>query len=728
MHHIGIPPRLQPSFLGLPSEIIYEIADCLEIRDLNAVVQTARRFDALLSPDLYRAGARYLSVNYTTPLIWAVRHHRLVAAQKLLERGADPVANFLGTTALHEAIKSNDTDAVLLILDQRIFLHPHDVDGMTPLVLAASCGRPSIVRLLLAAGADVGGANLIDWQTAIHRSVSEQNESGCRLLLETAAEVLDSNMAALQRYIRIQLLPDIANTGHTAMLKIPWDFYAAEKSEREATASDLLLSAAYGGRVETAQWLVSIGAKLTRPNPNDKTALHIAAENSDSELVGALLHMGADIEARDYFQHTPLFAAIYWGSLDAVRLLLDRGANPFAILPRGQNALHLCASRNKPALIPDLCRAGVNIHATDDDGDTALHYAAEGGYFECVQLLLRANADINARGRLGYTPLHTAIIVGGTEVSQLLMESGADLSAVDSKGYTLLHTAAQYGFNGFFSILLEATQKLGLPLSSPSVYGMTALEDAVCGHHGEIVETLLGAGVDANVSRNGTYALHLAVTRGLQGIDESLLSHGADPFLLDERGRTALDWARLNESIWETMAAHCGADGASRVTDPTQQALTLRKSIVDLATYLRNSEGTPNESQYLIRLGKCLLLLNDIPAAQIALGQPVDVTAEEGRKYIGSCDLCKDELTDDIGKFTCLVCCDVLLCRECMHEYNDGSDPSIKTMLFGSCLGHEFLEIQTSSLQFLDQTIGVDSQGRREWLEQLIAAYGPEHF
>ncbi|KAL2846635.1 ankyrin repeat-containing domain protein [Aspergillus pseudoustus] len=400
-----MPPGFQPSLSKLPPELILEIASHLGIRDLNALVQTARQYDTLLSRDLYQVGAKRTRVNGKTPLIWAVRNHRLVATQSLLEQGADPAANVLGTTAIHEAIRSNNTQAVELILAQNISVFPHNGSGITPLILAASRGKRLAVHLLLEAGASVSCTDPTDWQIAIRLAVAEQNELGCRLLLEMAPQVLGSNVDWLQHDIKIQLMPDAARNGYTAILKVLWDFYVAPESERQATASYLLLPAAYGGCVNTTRWLFSVGAKLAGLGTTDKkTALHMAAEDNLCELVRVLLDFDADIEARDDDHHTPLHAAICCGAIDAVRLLLDRGANLLAPLPLGQSTLHLCVGCSNAELVPVLCHAGVDVHATDDDGNTALHYAVRRGDADVEKALLEVGATLNAPGIPGNTP------------------------------------------------------------------------------------------------------------------------------------------------------------------------------------------------------------------------------------------------------------------------------------------------------------------------------------
>lgn len=74
--------------------------------------------------------------------------------------------------------------------------------------------------------------------------------------------------------------------------------------------------------------LLEYGANPNAPDGNQDTPLHWAAFKNMDSCVLVLLDGGAKANALDYNQDTPLSWAVMKGNLESVRLLLDYGALP----------------------------------------------------------------------------------------------------------------------------------------------------------------------------------------------------------------------------------------------------------------------------------------------------------------------------------------------------------------------------------------------------------------
>jgi uncharacterized protein len=85
-----------------------------------------------------------------------------------------------------------------------------------------------------------------------------------------------------------------------------------------------LMTAAIKGDLEGVQLLLDHGAKVDQPGWD---ALHYAATGPAPSVVKLLLDRGAAIDAPSPNGSTPLMMAAQYGSEDAVKLLLQRGAD-----------------------------------------------------------------------------------------------------------------------------------------------------------------------------------------------------------------------------------------------------------------------------------------------------------------------------------------------------------------------------------------------------------------
>jgi len=168
--------------------------------------------------------------------------------------------------------------------------------------------------------------------------------------------------------------------------------------------------------------------------PHSGKVLTLAAVMNRVDLVQLLIDHGAEVER----------AALLGPLDDAQRpvadLLIARGKKvPDWMLPR---ACRPDVSTNELHRVQVLLDYGATVEDRGRYGLTALHYAVRGGKLPLIKLLLERGAQANALGADGLTPLlhlsKTRSKADPIPVMQLLAAGGADLDARDEKGGTLL--------------------------------------------------------------------------------------------------------------------------------------------------------------------------------------------------------------------------------------------------------------------------------------------------
>jgi ankyrin repeat protein len=433
-------------------------------------------------------------------LIDAVRlGNRAAAAALLRQPGRVNTPEADGTTALHWAVRADDQEMVQLLLRAGADVKAANRYGVQPLALAAVNGNASIIELLLQAGADPNAALPEAGETVLMTAARTGRVEALQVLLAHGATV-----NTREGEFGETALMWAAVENHAAAVQMLID-NGADKDARSATVPQTaragrggpegqwtpLMYAARQGALAAARTLADAGADLNATAPGGTTALVLAIINDHYDLGAMLLEKGADPNIADSTGMAALYAAVdmhtltaYIGrpepklpdqldSLDMVRLLLARGANPNARLktrkpPRGQ-------SGGDPSL---------------GEGTTPLMRAAKTGDVVMMRLLLEHGADPNARQKNGTTLFMIASGMGwkggfetnrdrGTEAGaieamKLCLELGADINAVNDDGQTALHGAIGRGES-----VLEFLAKQGANLQARDNRGRTPLDLAI---------------------------------------------------------------------------------------------------------------------------------------------------------------------------------------------------------------------------------------------------------
>lgn len=141
-------------------------------------------------------------------------------------------------------------------------------------------------------------------------------------------------------------------------------------------------------------------------------------------------------------QTDDLLLAAAQGDLQTIRACLDAGIDPNSIHRAGGNsALHNATYSDRAPAVKLLLDRGadpnlrLNYRSLVDDheerGVVALMYALS---VDAAKSLIDAGADVNLQDEAGITPLMRAAHRGKAEIVQLLLDAGADASQQTKRG------------------------------------------------------------------------------------------------------------------------------------------------------------------------------------------------------------------------------------------------------------------------------------------------------
>ena len=293
--------------------------------------------------------------------------------------------------SVFQAIQRGDTAAVARALDGGINPNSKDEEGVPALMLAALFADAACVELLLKSGADPNRADA-SGATPLMWAIPDLRKA--RLLIEHGADVNAQS----------------SNLGRTP----------------------LLIAAGYPGTVDVLRLLLAHRANLHARDRSGSTALAMAMQSADVEVL---------------------------------RFLVDSGLDPKDEVP--PTALRAVYVRHRPAVIDYLMSRGLEVPKD------ALLRASNWQSADLIGRWIGRGADVNARDAVyGRTPLHTAASseLAGAETLRLLLERGADPNVETTEGERPLDWAV-YGADQQKIAVLEkygATRGQGSRRNVPS--------------------------------------------------------------------------------------------------------------------------------------------------------------------------------------------------------------------------------------------------------------------
>jgi ankyrin repeat protein len=430
---------------------------------------------------------------------------------------------------------------VSLLLEYRADVNEYDCTRVTALMKAARDGYISMISVLLEFKADVNALDMQTPQYSLFHQISSRTQKfapmfacgfghadAVRLLLEHRADVdIKDNVggtaliwASADGHCDVVelLLQNEARNARSRSDKILFERFVNAEDKDGKTS---LYEAARGGREATVRLLLEHRADVHAVDNDGRTALSQSMLAGHRSVVLLLLE-----------QESALIFAAYQGRVDAVRLLLERRADPSARDNVGRTALIWASARGNFAVVELLLQIEARnarsrsdkilferfVNAEDKNGKTSLYEAARGGHEATVRLLLEHRADVNASQCYGDTSLMVVAGSGNPQalsVMRILIENKADVNAVSFK--------------------VAATIK-----------GVSGLMIAARNSKHSSVQLLIEHRAHVNAAADcGRTALMYAAANGREFTLPLMLEHRADVNAVNKKGETALTMAAL---------------------------------------------------------------------------------------------------------------------------------------------------------------------------------------
>jgi uncharacterized protein len=345
-----------------------------------------------------------------------------------------------GETALMTAARGGHVDAAKILLARGAAIDARETwHGQTALMWATAQGHVPMMRELIARGADVNArSNLEEWERQITAEPRDKwlPPGGLTPLLFAAREGCLACIAVLKEAGADfnATTPDGISATTLALVNGHYDVAGALV---EAGTDPNLLDYVGRGALYAAIDFNTMPSS-NRPSPKvieqKLSALDVArillerGANPNAQLekqspYRAKLDRGNDVMLGA--GTTPFLRAAKAGDLPAMRLLLDHGADP-TLTPTRSGITPLMAAAGLGTAEQDttgryktqaqaieaielLLERGADVNSAATDGRTAVHGAALQGYDEVIKYLAAHGANLEARDSKGFTPLDTAL-------------------------------------------------------------------------------------------------------------------------------------------------------------------------------------------------------------------------------------------------------------------------------------------------------------------------------
>jgi len=285
-------------------------------KDLNALVQTNRRFYNVLNASLYRHNYHHSG---GSAFFWGIQHGQEATVRHAIAEGSLQTRNSLGEGPLVVAARYGQLSILKFLLncsDSHLDINDQDKEGRTALSWAAANGDRAITQQLLSHSQCQPDLPSKGGQTPLTFAALFGHIDVVELLLSASADPHSADehgwtpLANAARNNKERVVE--------RLLMIP----GIQVNTRPRRKSTPLMCAVRAGNERMITLLMEAdGVEINGSNSRGYTALHLAASKGNESVARRLLAKGADVNRRTRVNITPLSLAMQSGHRDMVQLL-----------------------------------------------------------------------------------------------------------------------------------------------------------------------------------------------------------------------------------------------------------------------------------------------------------------------------------------------------------------------------------------------------------------------
>ena len=459
------------------------------------------------------------------------------AINVLLNAGAKPdIVDDEGYTSLHWACSSdNSKETIQAIIDHGANTNAKNRKGQTVLMCACRKENAVAINVLLKAGAK---PEFVDDEgfTSLHAACQAGNSK------ETIQALTDHgvDVNATNKWARTALM-EACRFGNMNAINVLMKARAKPDIVDDEGFTNLHWACISESSKETIQAIIDLGVDVNATNKRGSTALMIACYFRNMNAINVLLNAGADPNIPDDLSDTCVHTAVLRDcSKEILQALVHHGADVNAKTKGSATALMIACEKGFEDSIIVLMNAGTDPNIVSVDGFSCLYCAVDGGCSEEIMLaLVKKGANVNAKTTDGLSALQYACSAGNTHAINVLLSAGAFPNVADHNGDTCLHHAVLGDCNKEF---LQEIINHGAGVNATNKWHETALLTACSERNVHATNVFLNAGADPNIADDSSNTcVHNSVLEGCsKEVLQTLVHHGADVNAKNKWDETAL--------------------------------------------------------------------------------------------------------------------------------------------------------------------------------------------